>query len=87
MVSQDTGTGTFVTDSTGFGLVDLFYPQEFAYYVDVTMEATTSVQGTEFAEATSFTLPGAASDFNIEDVVPPGAVSRFGMSNNCADTL
>lgn len=86
-VSQISGTGTFVTDSTGFGLVDIFYPQEFAYYLDVTLEATTSVQGTEFAEATSFILTGSASDFNSEDVAPPGPVSRFGDSANCGDTF
>lgn len=84
---QNGSGGGFVSDSGGFGLVDVFYPQEFAYWVNVTLQATTSVQGTEFAEASTFILSGSAEDFSDENVIPPGFDSPFGTSGSCADTL
>lgn len=87
VVDQASGTGTVTTDANGFGIVDVFYAQEFARWVEVTLEAKTSVQGTEFAESTTFFLDIAASDVNNEDITPPGVISPFGQSNNCADTL
>jgi hypothetical protein len=81
---QGVGGGTMVTDQNGFGIVDIFYPQEFAYYLRVTLEATATVAGTEFAEPTTFILTGSASDFNVENVAPPGIVSPFGSQNDCA---
>lgn len=84
-VAQSTGSGTFVTDSAGFGIVDIFYPQEFARWVHVTLEATTSVQGTEFAEASNFILPINGEDVDEESEAPPGVVSPFGSSNSCLD--
>jgi hypothetical protein len=85
--AQNGGGGSFVTDQDGFGIVDVLYPQEFAYYVKVKFEASTSVQGTESATAKLFVLPGSANDFNNENNAPPGVVSPFGQSNTCADTL
>lgn len=87
VVAQNGSGGSFTTDSGGFGIVDVLYPQEFANWVDVTLTATTSVQGTEFAESASFLLPIAASDVNDQTVQPPGNPSPFGTSNTCADTL
>jgi hypothetical protein len=86
-VAQNGSGGNFVSDSGGFGIVDVFYPQEFAEWVYVTLEATTSVQGTEFAEASNFLLPGSSEDFSDENVVPPGFDSPFGVGGSCADTL
>ena len=85
-VSQISGTGTFVTGPGGFGVVDVFYPQDHATWVDVTLEAKTSVQGTETAAASSFRLDILAEDVNDENVVPPGVVSPFGQSGSCLDT-
>ena len=87
VVAQSGTGGTFVTDSGGFGIVDVFYPQEFAYWVDVTLTATTSVQGTEFAKSSAFRLPGSSEDFSDENNDPPGNPSPFGVSNSCADTF
>lgn len=86
-VAQGGSGGTFVTDSGGFGIVDIFYPQEFARWVHVTLEATTSVQGTEFAEASNFVLPINGDDVDERDEAPPGVISPFGLSTTCADTL
>jgi hypothetical protein len=80
------GGGTFTTDAGGFGIVDVLYPQEHARWVDVTLEATTSVQGTEFAKASKFVLPINGEDVDNENETPPGAVSPFGQSGTCLDT-
>ena len=90
--------GTFTTDASGFGIIDVVYPQEFATWVDVTLEATTSVQGTEFAEASEFRLPINGEDIDDLDIAPPGIVSPFGdgtdsvsqpplVTNTCFDTF
>lgn len=84
---QGVGGGTLTTDANGFGFVDIFYPQEFAYYIESLLTATASVAGTEFAEPTTFVLTGSAADFTNENVAPPGVTSPFGVSADCADTL
>ena len=86
-VPQTGSNGTFVTDTGGFGIVDVFYAQDHARWVQATIEATTSVQGTEFAKASSFVLPINGDDVDDENTVPPGVNSPFGVSTNCADTL
>lgn len=86
-VAQTGNGGTFVSDAGGFGIVDVFYPQDHSQWVHVTLEATTSVQGTEFAESSNFVLPISGEDVDDENEAPPGVVSPFGLSNSCADTL
>jgi hypothetical protein len=78
--------GSATTDASGFVLVNVFYPQEFARWIEVTLTATTAVQGTEFAAPSTFVLPIAATDVS-SSTVPPGVVSPFGASANCGDTL
>lgn len=87
VVAQSGSGGTFTTDSGGFGVVDVFYPQEFATWVDVNLTATTSVQGTEFAESARFRLPISGDDVDDPNVSPPGNPSPFGQSGTCTDTL
>lgn len=72
-----------VTDSTGLALVDVLYPQEYAYWLDVTLEARAAVQGTEYTRTSNFTLAGLSTDFNQQNVAPPGPVSPFG-TNICS---
>jgi len=86
VVAQSSGSGTFVTDAAGFGIVDVIYPQDHARWVAVTLEAKTSVQGTEFASASSFTLTINGDDVDDENESPPGAISPFGQSGSCLDT-
>jgi hypothetical protein len=83
VAAQGGGGSTVRTDANGFALVDIFYPQDHAYWLEVTIEARTAVQGTEFAESTTFVLEGLASDFSNEDVAPPGVASPFGTDGNC----
>lgn len=77
---------TAVTDASGFAFFDLRYAQQFANWIDVRLTATARVAGSEATEIAEFALPGAASDFNSEDVNPPGNPSPFGVSDTCADT-
>lgn len=86
-VSAQGGGGSLVTDVDGSGLVNVVYPQEFANWVDVTLTATTSVQGTEFAESSSFRLTVAADDIDDSAESPPGNPSPFGTGSSCNDTL
>lgn len=73
-----------VTDANGFAYVDVFYPQEYAYYLTVNLEARAAVQGTEFARSSIFLLPGTKNDFD-GNVAPPGPVSPFGTASDCAN--
>jgi Bacterial Ig-like domain (group 1) len=68
------------TNAQGFVLVDVLYPRDVSYWLDVTLEARAAVQGTEFSRSTSFRLPGLASDFNTQGNAPPGPVSPFGVN-------
>jgi hypothetical protein len=74
-----------VTDSQGFVLVNVFYPQEYAYYLDVALSASTTVQGTEYVRTSRFRLSGSATDFNSTNNAPPGVVSPFGVGVTCSD--
>ena len=84
-VPQTGSNGTFVTNAAGCGIVDVFYPQDHARWVAVTLKATTSVQGTEFASSSSFFLPINGEDVDDENENPPGVISPFGTVANCGD--
>ena len=86
VVAQNGSGGNFLTDAAGFGIVDVIYAQDHARWVEVTLEATTSVQGTEFAKASNFVLPINGDDVDSENEAPPGVISPFGSSASCADT-
>jgi Big-like domain-containing protein len=84
-VVPETGTGsTATTDKNGFALFDVFYPQAYAYWLEVALTAKLAVQGTEFSETTVFVPDGSASDFTSQNNAPPGVVSPFGSDQNCA---
>jgi len=73
------------TDANGFVVVSVFYPQEYAYYLDVSLSASTSVQGTEYVRTSRFTLKGLATDFNDSTKAPPGPLSPFGVATSCSN--
>lgn len=83
VAAQGGGGSTVKTDANGFAMIDVFYPQEYAYWLEVTLEARTAVQGTEFSKRTTFLLPGSTNDFSNEDNTPPGYTSPFGTDGNC----
>jgi hypothetical protein len=78
-------TRQVVTRADGSAIVDILYPQEWAYYANVRLEARTTVQGTEFARAVNFVLEGLANDFDDVNDAPPGPVSPAGQANTCSN--
>jgi hypothetical protein len=68
------------TNASGFAIVDVLYPQEYAYWLEVTLEARAGVAGTETARASSFLVPGSTADFSSQNVGPPGPTSPFGVN-------
>ncbi len=76
---------TVTTGADGSAQVNVIYPQEWAYYLRVRLEARTTVQGTEFARSVDFTLDGTATDFNDPKVAPPGMESPAGIAALCTD--
>jgi hypothetical protein len=65
------------TDANGFATVSVYYPEEYAYWLQVTLQAQASVQGTAFSAQSTFMLPGLNQDFAIANS-PPGPISPFG---------
>jgi hypothetical protein len=82
-VARVGGGSTVTTDANGFALVDIYYPQDLAYWLQATLEASTSVQGTDYRKASTFVLEGLAGDFSSETVSPPGLFSPFGVDGDC----
>jgi hypothetical protein len=83
VTAQGSAGTTVTTDSNGFVLLDVYYAQEYALWVEVTLEAKTAVNGTEFAERTTFLLPISADDVATEGIEPPGRFSPWGTDGNC----
>ena len=77
---------TGVSDSFGFAQATIAYPQNYATWAQLTLEARTGASGVTPATA-AFVLPGLASDFSTLTVSPPFVLSPFGQSGSCADTL
>jgi hypothetical protein len=74
-----------VTDASGFALVSVSYPQDHAFYLEVTLSASATVQGTEYVRSSRFMLGGSAADFNNTNNGAPGGVSPFGQAATCND--
>lgn len=75
--------GQATTNAQGFVTINVIYPQDSAYWIEVTLEARAAVQGTEFSRSSSFVLPGLSTDFTNQNNSPPGPVSPYGV-NNCS---
>jgi hypothetical protein len=73
-----------ITDASGIAQATITYPKNYATWAELTLEARSGA-GTP-ATATFF-LVGLATDYSDLNVAPPGAISPFGESGNCADTL
>jgi hypothetical protein len=84
-VAPDVGTAnTATTDKNGFALFHVYYPQAYAYWLELALTAKLTVQGTEFSRTTVFVPDGSATDFTSQTTAPPGVVSPFGSDQNCA---
>ena len=73
-----------VTDSTGRLDVTITYPRDHAYWVMVSLIASTTVSGTQSSTSSPFVLQGAIIDYACS-VGPPGPISPYGVAATCAN--
>lgn len=79
------GTAANVTtNSQGRARVCVFYPQNYAEWVEAALTAKASVSGTEFGRTSVFLLDVLADDADDEDESPPNRISPFGTDLACA---
>jgi hypothetical protein len=72
------------TDATGRLDVAVTYPRDHAYWVEVKLVASTTVQGTQSSTSSTFLLQGAAPDYVCSNG-PPGPISPYGIASTCAN--
>jgi hypothetical protein len=80
VASPSSGT----TDVNGRLDVKVTYPRDHSYWVEVTLVAATTVQGTQSSTSSTFLLQGAVADYSCS-IGPPGAVSPYGTGSTCAN--
>lgn len=80
VVSPSSGT----TDANGRLDLKITYPRDHAYWVEVSLVASTTVQGTQSSASSTFLLQGAVNDYACA-TGPPGPVSPYGVANTCAN--
>jgi len=73
-----------VTNSQGRLDVTITYPRDHAYWVMVSLVASTTVQGTQSSTTSTFVLLGAVADYACS-IGPPGATSPYGVATTCAN--
>jgi hypothetical protein len=75
-----TDVSSSVTSTAGTASVNLIYPKNHAYWVQVALTATATVAGTQNSTTAQFILPGLSTDYNSQSVAPPGQYSPYGTS-------
>ncbi len=68
------------TDATGHATVSVVYARDYAYWVNVKLEARTDIAN---SASVTFNLPGDATDYASQNASPPGNPSPFGTSASC----
>ncbi len=71
------------TDSTGHSTLSIVYARDYAYWVNVRLEAFAQTAGSTASAFVTFNLTGSADDYSDERVAPPGDISPFGTSTTC----
>ncbi len=66
------------TDANGLAVLNVVYPKSFGNWVDVSLEVTATVGGTEGFNSVLFQLPMAAADLTNAEVAPPSTPRTFG---------
>lgn len=75
---------TVTTDVNGFGYFSIYYPREFANWVEVKLVAQTTQAGRESTFSVTTTPPAFADDVNDIKISPPAPNgSPFGVANHC----
>lgn len=83
VASTDIPSGT--TSNAGSISFNIIYPKDHAEWVAVRLTATATVAGTQSSTYADFWLPIAATDISSPTVIPPGAVSPYGIGTTCLD--
>jgi len=78
---------TAKTDASGIATATVTYAKDQSFWVEVTLEARTSVTSNDPPTQATFFLPGLATDYTDLTVNPPGRPSPYGVNASCADTL
>jgi hypothetical protein len=78
-----TDVSSAVTGTGGSASVNLIYPKDHAYWVQVALTATATVSGTQNSTTAQFILPGLAADYTTQTNAPPGPVSPYGQATSC----
>jgi adhesin/invasin len=82
-----TDVSSAVTGTGGTASVNLIYPKDHAYWVQVALTATATVAGTQNSTTAEFILPGLSTDYTTQTIAPPGQVSPYGTSTTCYPTV
>src|SRR5690606_16106629 len=72
------------TDANGVAVLNIVYPKSFAQWVQMQLEVTASVGGTEGYNAITIPLPILASDVTNADVAPPNITRTRGSLSTAA---
>jgi hypothetical protein len=75
--------GTVRTDSNGFATFNLLYGEQYAYWLDVRLEARATVGGTESVRSIRYSLEALNTDVSVETVTPANSISPFGRIQSC----
>jgi hypothetical protein len=78
-----TDVSSAVTGTGGTASVNLIYPKDHSYWVQVALTATATVAGTQNSTTAEFILPGLSTDYTTQTIAPPGQVSPYGTSATC----
>jgi hypothetical protein len=74
-----------ITASDGSGTFLVEYPEDHALWIQATLTATATVQGTQSSTEATFVLPMLASYLSNTTVEPPGFISPYGVASSCTD--
>ena len=90
--SPTVSNSTVTTDANGFGHFSIYYPQEFAHWVEVELVAQTTQAGRESTFTLRTTPIAIAGDVNDIEIAPPAPNgSPFGRglapNDNCNNSL
>jgi hypothetical protein len=77
--------GTVITATDGSANFLVEYPEDHALWVQATLTATSTVQGTQDSTEATFILPMLASYLQATTADPPGFVSPYGVANSCTN--
>lgn len=78
-----TDVSSATTSTGGTASVNLIYPKDHAFWVQVALTATATVQGSQNSTTATFWLPGLAADYASQTIMPPGQISPYGQNSTC----